>query len=88
MQQELNALVEPSSSPELSSRDIIREKLASIDIAQINAIGFYFNIQLLDNEVFLTMIYEIDLLLEEKEALATEDQETIDLIHIKLLTIY
>ena len=34
------------------------------------------------------MIYEIDLLLEEKEALATEDQEIIDLIYIKLLIAY
>ena len=73
MQQELNALVEPSSSPEPSSRDTTHEKLASIDIAQISAVGFYFNMQLLDNEVFLTMLYEIDLLLEEKEALAVED---------------
>ena len=88
MQQELNALVEPSSSPEPSSRDITHEKLASIDIAQINTIGFHFNIQLLDNKVFLTIIYKIDLLLEEKKALAIEDQEIIDLIYIKLLTIY
>ena len=34
------------------------------------------------------MIYKIDLFLEEKEALAAEDQETIDLIYMKLLAAY
>jgi hypothetical protein len=44
-----------------------------VDIAQISAIKFYFNIYLLDNEVFSITMYEIDLLIEEKEALATKD---------------
>ena len=34
------------------------------------------------------MIYKIDLLLEEKEALAAKDQEIIDLIYMKLLAAY
>jgi hypothetical protein len=59
-----------------------------VDIAQISATGFYFNIYLLGNEVFSTTIYKIDLLIKEKEALAIEDQETIDLICIKLLAAY
>jgi hypothetical protein len=43
---------------------------------------------LLDNKVFSTTIYEIDLLIEEKEALAIEDQETVDLIRTKLPAVY
>jgi hypothetical protein len=62
--------------------------LSIINIAQISAISFYFNIHLLDNKVFSTTIYKIDLLIKEKEALATKDQETIDLIRIKLLAVY
>jgi hypothetical protein len=47
--------------------------LLTVDIAQISATGFHFNMHLPDNEVFSTTIYEIDLLIKEKEALATED---------------
>ena len=43
---------------------------------------------LLNNKVFSTTIYEINLLIEEKEALAIEDQEIIDLIYTKLLAAY
>jgi hypothetical protein len=43
---------------------------------------------LLDNKVFFTTIYKIDLLIKDKEALATKDQETVDLIRIKLLVVY
>lgn len=43
---------------------------------------------LLDNEVFSTTIYKIDLLIEEKEALDIEDQEIVDLIRIKLPAAY
>jgi hypothetical protein len=43
---------------------------------------------LLDNKVFSTTIYKINLLIKEKEALATKDQEIIDLIRIKLLAAY
>ena len=59
-----------------------------VNIAQISAISFYFNIYLLDNKVFSTTIYKINLLIEEKEALAIEDQEIVDLIYIKLLAAY
>ena len=47
--------------------------LPIVDIAQISAIGFHFNIHLLDNKVFFIIIYKINLLIEEKEALAIED---------------
>ena len=43
---------------------------------------------LLNNEVFSTTIYEIDLLIKEKEALAINNQEIIDLIYIKLPIAY
>ena len=43
---------------------------------------------LLDNKVFSIIIYEIDLLIEEKEALAIEDQEIVDLIYTKLSAAY
>ena len=88
MQQELNAPEGPSSSLEPSSRDTTPRKLASIDITQISAIRFHFNMLLPDNKVFLTIMYKINLLLEEKEALAAKDQETVDLIHMKLPTAY
>ena len=44
-----------------------------VNIAQISAISFYFNIYLLNNKVFSTIIYKINLLIKEKEALAIED---------------
>jgi hypothetical protein len=43
---------------------------------------------LLDNKVFSTTIYKINLLIEEKEALAIEDQEIVDLIYTKLPAAY
>jgi hypothetical protein len=33
-------------------------------------------------------MYKINLLIKEKEALATKDQEIVDLIYIKLLAAY
>jgi hypothetical protein len=59
-----------------------------VNIAQISATRFYFNMHLLDNKVFSTTIYKIDLLIKEKEALAIEDQKIVDLICIKLLAAY
>jgi hypothetical protein len=59
-----------------------------VNIAQISAIRFHFNIHLLDNKVFSTTIYKINLLIKEKEALATKDQEIVDLIYTKLPAAY
>jgi hypothetical protein len=67
---------------------ITPKTLSIVDIAQISAIGFYFNIYLLDNEVFSTTMYKINLLIKEREALAAKDQETVDLIRTKLLAAY
>ena len=43
---------------------------------------------LLDNKVFSIIIYKINLLIKEKEALAIKDQEIVDLICIKLPAAY
>jgi hypothetical protein len=66
----------------------ILKTLSIVDIAQISVIGFHFNMYLPDNEVFSTTMYKINLLIKEREALAAEDQETVDLIRIKLLVAY
>jgi hypothetical protein len=63
--------VEPSSLGRLYY--IILKMLLIVNITQINTISFHFNIHLLDNKVFSTIIYKIDLLIEEKEALAIKD---------------
>jgi hypothetical protein len=78
--------VEPSSPGRLYY--ITLKTLPIVDIAQISAISFHFNIHLSDNKVFSTIIYKINLLIEEKEALAIKDQEIIDLIYIKLPAAY
>jgi hypothetical protein len=78
--------VEPSSLGRLHRTTL--KTLPTVDIAQISAVGFHFNMHLLDNKVFSTTMYKINLLIEEKEALAIEDQETVDLIHIKLPAAY
>ena len=44
-----------------------------VNIAQISAISFYFNIHLLNDKVFSIIIYKINLLIEKKKALAIKD---------------
>ena len=44
----------------------LRENLPAIDIAQISATGFHFNLYRPENEVFYTSLYEIDRILEER----------------------
>ena len=63
--------MEPSSLGRL--HHITLKTLPMVDIAQISAVGFHFNIHLLDNKVFSTTIYKINLLIKEKEALAIKD---------------
>jgi hypothetical protein len=49
-----------------------------LDIAAISAIGFYFNIYQKDNEVFITSLYKIDWIINEKEeGLAKESNEEL-----------
>jgi hypothetical protein len=86
MDQELTGQ-SPMDSPK-TTRRTSPKTLPTVDIAQISANGFHFNMHLPDNEVFSTTIHEIDLLIEDKEALAMEDQETMDLIRTKLPAAY
>ena len=86
MDQELAG--EPPIDRQEATYYIKQKALPIVDIAQISATGFHFNMYQSDNEVFYTIMYEIDLLIKEKEALAIEDQETMDLICIKLSAVY
>ena len=62
--------------------------MLTLDIAEISAIGFYFNLWQKGTQAFATLIYKIDLLIDYKEAKQNKDQETIDLIYIKLPIVY
>ena len=62
--------------------------LPTLDIAEISAVGFHFNLRQKGTQAFATSIYEIDLLIDYKEAEQNEDQETIDLIYTKLPAAY
>ena len=41
---------------------------------EISLVGFYFNIHRKDNKVFVTSLYEIDYIIEEKEETLEEDK--------------
>ena len=44
--------------------------LLPVDIYCIGAVGFYWNLVQLDTIAFITSLYEIDWIIEEKETLA------------------
>jgi hypothetical protein len=46
-----------------------------LDIAAISAIGFHFNIYQRDNEVFITSLYEINWIINEKEEGPAEESD-------------
>jgi len=50
--------------------------LPPIDIAMIGAVGFHRNLQKEGNVAFSTSLYEIDRMIEEKQDLKDEDEET------------
>jgi transposase InsO family protein len=50
--------------------------LPPIDIAMIGAVGFHRNLQKEGNVAFSTSLYEIDRMIEEKQALKDDDEET------------
>jgi transposase InsO family protein len=64
-----------------------RRDLLQIDIAEISAVGFHFNMYRKDNEVFVTSLYEIDRIISEKETLE-EDKVTAEEICQKLPAAY
>ena len=51
-----------------------RQDLLQLDIAEISAVGFHFNMYRKDNEVFVTSLYEIDRMINA-ELIASEKQE-------------
>ena len=83
MQREL-ALLRTPSNVQHQKREprLLEKKLPSIDIAEIGAVGFHFNMQRPKNEVFALSLYELDRLIEDREALDTPENE--DLLDTKL----
>ena len=59
----------------------------TVDIAAISAIAFYFNIYRKDNKVFITSLYEIDRIINEREETLAEETDE-ELIKRLLPTIY
>ena len=57
----------------------------AIDICQISANAFHYQMKRKENEFFIADLYQIDRLIEEREG---EDPETLDLINDKLPTAY
>ena len=59
-----------------------------INIAKLSTVGYHFNLWQKGNQAFAISIYKINLLIDYKEAKQNKDQETIDLIYIKLPIAY
>ena len=84
MDQELKGII-PVSLPRKATPQTSRP--LTIDIKEIRAVGFHFNMLKEENEVFMTSLYEIDRIIEEKEAIE-EDKETTEEIKKKLPAMY
>ena len=67
---------------------LLATDFVEIDIAELSAVGYHFNLRQKGNQAFAISIYEIDLLIDHKEAEQNEDQETMDLICMKLPAAY
>ena len=68
MEQELRGVTKhPTQSR--TRRTTSQNNLLTIDIAQISATGFHFNLYRPENEIFQTSLYEIDRILEERAEL-------------------
>jgi hypothetical protein len=59
------------------------QKPLVVDIKEIGAVGFYYNLRRKENEVFVTSLYKINCLI--KEALQNKDEETKEEIKQRLL---
>ena len=55
---------------------------------EISLVGFYFNIHRKDNKVFVTSLYKIDYIIEEKEETLEKDEAIAKEIHQMLLVVY
>ena len=58
-----------------------------VDIAVISAIAFHFNIYQKDNKVFITSLYKINWIIDEREEKPTKETDK-DLVKCLLPTIY
>ena len=93
MEKELREL--PKSPPRPRIRQTAQELLPVVNIAQISATGFHFNLYRPENEVFQTSLYEIDKILAEREELrgprtgsSLETTETEEQLVERLLPVY
>ena len=71
MERELKKIV--SARPQITAQRTAVKKLIDllpVNICCIGAIGFYWNLAQPDTVAFITSLYEINRLIEEKEALA------------------
>jgi hypothetical protein len=69
MQQELKGGTRRSipQKPRKSRTPLLSRDPPTLDIAAISAIGFHFNMYQKDNKVFMTSLYKIDRIINEKE---------------------
>ena len=71
----------PNSPPKSRIRRTTQESLPAMDITQISATGFHFNLYRPENEVFSISLYEIDRLIEERAELEDKiDEEESNLL--------
>ena len=56
----------PSHQPQQRKQDLPSKPLPEIEIAMIGAAGFYRHAKKIENEVFVTSLYEIERIIEEK----------------------
>ena len=84
MDQELKGLI---VRPRPRSRSHAKKPLA-VDIKEIGAVGFHYNLRKKENEVFVTSLYEIDRLIEEALYPEDEDEETREEIDKRLPAAY
>jgi predicted aspartyl protease len=82
MEQELRGVTKAPTQPRIR-RTVSQESLLTIDIAQISATGFHFNLHRPENEVFSISLYEIDRILEEKQE-TSEEKELLSLLPVYL----
>jgi hypothetical protein len=76
MEKELRDVTTSTTKPRVR-RPPPRKDLPTIDIAQISATGFHFNLYRPENEVFQISLYEIDRILEERQESIEEEEQDL-----------
>ena len=89
MRQELKGVMTPPlpRKPLRSYTPLLLHDPPIVDIAAISAIVFHFNIYRRDNEVFITSLYEINRIIDEREEKLAEETNK-ELVERLLPTIY